>query len=336
MNIINSKSLLNYNTFKIDVIAESFTTINTQSDIMKVLENEKINKKRKFILGGGSNILLTHDIPGLVLYNQIKGIKIIRESENFIELEVGAGEIWDDFVAWSTQKNLYGIENLSLIPGSVGAAPIQNIGAYGVEIEDVFTKLEAINLKTKKVQIFNKLECKFGYRDSIFKNKLKNKFIITKVYFKLNKKHKVTTNYKSLKNELERLGLKNPSSKEIREIVIKIRNSKLPDPKKLGNAGSFFKNPIINKKQLRMLKSKYSNIPVFKKNEIKIPAAWLIEQSHWKGYRNKTCGVYENHSLIIINHKNATGQDIASLSKKIKKSVYDKFNITLEEEVLII
>ena len=335
MNIINSQSLLNYNTFKIDAKAELFITINNKSDILAILEDDKLYKKQKFILGGGSNILLTNNISGLVIYNQIKGIKIIRENKKITEIEVGAGEIWDDFVFWSTQKKLYGVENLSLIPGSVGAAPIQNIGAYGSEIKDVFLKLEAINLKTKEIKIFNKMECEFGYRDSIFK-KWKNKFIITKVFFQLAKNQKTNTNYKSLKRELEKLKLKNPTSQEIRNIIINIRNSKLPNPKKIGNAGSFFKNPIIQKNKLHTLQKVYPDIPFFKKKEIKIPAAWLIEHSNWKGYKNSTCGVYDKHALVIINHNQATGQEILILANKIKQSVYKKFNITLEEEVLII
>ena len=336
MNIINSKSLLGYNTFKIDSIAESFVTIKNKADIFAILEDAKINKKKKFILGGGSNILLTGDVAGLVVHNQIKGIKIISENEKFIEIEVGAGEIWDHFVAWSTSKNLYGVENLSLIPGSVGAAPIQNIGAYGAEITDVFLKLEAVDLKTKEIKIFNKDECKFGYRDSIFKKRLKNKLIITKVWFQL-KKHKITnTNYKSLRSEIERLKLNNPNSQKIRDIIIDIRNSKLPNHTKIGNAGSFFKNPIVEESQLQKLQETHPDIPFFKNKEIKIPAAWLIENSSWKGYKNSTCGVYEKHALVIINHNKATGQEILILANKIKQSVYQKFNINLEEEVLII
>jgi len=336
MNIINSQSLLDYNTFKIDVTADSFVEISSQSDVLEVLENKEIKEKDKFILGGGSNILFTKNISGLVIHNQIKGINILKDNECFLEIEVGAGEAWDDFVSWSTKNDFYGAENLSLIPGSVGAAPIQNIGAYGVELKDIFIKLEAVNLSTKEIKIFNKSACEFSYRDSIFKNQLKNEFIITKVYFKLYKNRKINTSYKVLKMEIEKLKLNNPSSQEIRDIIIYIRNSKLPNPKKLGNAGSFFKNPIINKKKLQQLQAKYANMPFFEKKEIKIPAAWLIEQVNWKGYRNATCGVYKNHSLVIVNHQNATGQDIVNLSKKIKQSVCQKFNITLEEEVSII
>ena len=336
MNIINSKSLLNYNTFKIDVSADLFTEVKSQQDIIEILKNKALKKKKIMILGGGSNILFTKNFAGLVIHNQIKGIQIIEENKETVIVEVGSGEEWDNFVNWSTKNNFYGIENLSLIPGSVGAAPIQNIGAYGTELKNVFLKLEAINLKTKEIIIFKKNECEFGYRDSIFKKKIKNKFIITKVWFQLSKIQNINTNYKALKTEIERLKLKNPTSQEIRSIIIDIRNSKLPNPREIGNAGSFFKNPIIQKQQLHTLQQTYPNIPFFKKTEIKIPAAWLIENSNWKGYKNSTCGVYEKHALVIINHNKANGQDILMLTNKIKQSVYQKFNITLEEEVLII
>jgi len=236
-------------------------------------------------------------------------------------------------VYWSTKNNLYGIENLSLIPGSVGAAPIQNIGAYGCELKDTFQKLEAINLVTKEKVIFNKSDCDFGYRDSVFKNQLKNQFIITKVYLQLMKIKHLNINYKELKEKITNDKI---NSQEIREIIIDIRNRKLPNPKNIGNAGSFFKNPIIKKNQLKILIKKYPKIPYFAGEIIKIPAAWLIEKLNWKGYRNEKCGIYENHALIIINHNHSTGEDIQNLAKRIKKDVYKEFNILLEEEVSII
>ena len=333
MNIINYKSLLNYNTFKIDVTADFFSSIKSESDLHELLDNKQIKKKKKFIIGGGSNILLTKNINGLIIHNQIKGIQIIKESDKKIEIEVGGGEVWDDVVKWSTENNFYGIENLSLIPGLMGAAPIQNIGAYGCELKDSFQKLEAINLKTTEKIIFHKSDCFFGYRDSIFKHELKNKFIITKVYLKLMKFKNININYQALKDKIQS---DNINSQNIREIIINIRNSKLPDTKKIGNAGSFFKNPIINKKQLERLKQEYPKIPVFQDTIIKIPAAWLIEKLNWKGYKNKNCGVFNKHALIIVNHNNATGKEIVNLAKKIKYSVYKKFDILLEEEVTII
>ena len=336
MNIINSKSLLNYNSFKINATASLFATVKNKKDILELLSNPKINKKPKLILGEGSNILITKNITGLVIHNKIKGIKIIKEDKKSSIIEVGAGENWDDFVKWSTQHKFYGIENLSLIPGSVGAAPIQNIGAYGVELKDVFIKLEAIDLTDLKTQTFNKSDCLFGYRESIFKNQLKNKLIITKVFIKLNKTKKINVTYHILKEKIKQLDFKKLDSQKIREIIIEIRNSKLPNPKKIGNAGSFFKNPIINQKQLIELQKEYPEIPFFKKEKIKIPAAWLIEKLNWKGYQEESCGVYEKHALILINHNKATGEEIANLSKNIKQSVYKKFNIILEEEVCIL
>ena len=336
MKIINSQSLLNYNTFKINITADLFVKIKSQSDIIKILENKNLKKTPKFILGGGSNTLFTKNISGLVIYNQIKGITIIKENKTTIDVAVGSGENWDDFVAWSTQRNLYGIENLSLIPGSVGAAPIQNIGAYGCEVKDVFTKLEAIDIQTGKKRVFKKNECLFKYRDSIFKNELKNKLIITNVFFQLKKTKSINLSYQVLKHKIQKLKLPNICSSDVRKMVIKIRNSKLPNPEEIGNAGSFFKNPIINQTKLNKLQINYPDIPYFKGDKIKVPAAWLIDKLNWKGYRNVTCGVYEKHALVLINHHNASGKDIVNLSKKIKESVCKKFNIKLEEEVYII
>ena len=336
MNIINSQSLLHYNTFKVNVHAKFFTTINNEDDLFKLFECDKFHNNTKLILGGGSNILFTENFNGLVINNQIKGINIVREDTENIEIEIGAGEQWDQIVHWSTQNNYYGIENLSLIPGSVGAAPIQNIGAYGCELKDCFKSLEAINLITNQKLLFTKNDCEFGYRDSVFKKDLKNQFIITKVNLKLGKSKKLNLSYNELKDKVSNSGLQDLNSEDIRNIIIKIRNSKLPNPRKLGNAGSFFKNPIINKNQLELLKNQYPKIPVFNNKKIKIPAAWLIEQSNWRGYKNQTCGVYDKHSLIIINHNKATGKEIEKLSQKIKKDVYQKFNILLEEEVSII
>jgi len=337
MNIKYNQSLTQYNTFKVNVNAEYFVNIKTEKDLVKLLNQKEVKKTKKFILGGGSNILFTKDIKGLVIYNQIKGIKIEHETDDDITIEVGAGEIWDDLVKWSVSQELYGIENLSLIPGQVGAAPIQNIGAYGVELKDVFKELRAISLTTNKLQKFNHKDCQFGYRNSIFKKQLKEQYIITKIKINLSKKPKFNTNYKSLQEKTKSMDPNQLTSQKIREIIINIRNSKLPNPKNLGNAGSFFKNPMVNIKKLQQLKEIYPKIPFFQTDKnIKIAAAWLIEQLQWKGYINNNCGVYDKHSLVLINHGNAKGTEIASLSKKIKQSVKKKFNITLEEEVLIL
>ena len=333
MNIINSQSLLHYNTFKVNVFAELFKTIKSENSLIQLLSDKRVIKKNKFILGGGSNILLTKNITGLVIHNQIKGINIVKEDEKSVEVAIGSGEIWDNLVAWSTKNKYYGIENLSLIPGSVGAAPIQNIGAYGCELKDTFVKLEAINVDTLEKVVFNKTDCKFGYRDSVFKNKFKNKFIITKVYLQLEKKKTLNLNYERLKEKIDPHKMNN---EDIRNIIIRIRTEKLPNPKNIGNAGSFFKNPIINENDLNRLREEYPTIPCFRGEYIKLPAAWLIEKLNWKGYKEQTCGVYDQHSLIIINHNNATGKEIVNLANKIKNNVYQKFNILLEEEVLII
>ena len=333
MNIVNSQSLLNYNTFKIDVIAELFKSVKSEKDVLELLQNERVIKKNKFILGGGSNILFTKNINGLVIHNQIKGVNIIKETKKNVEIEIGGGEIWDDLVAWTTKNQYYGIENLSLIPGSVGAAPIQNIGAYGCELQDCFTKLEAIHLNTRKKNIFTKSDCNFGYRNSIFKNELKNQFIITKVYLNLKKEKKLNLSYNGL---IDKIKKKKVSIEDVRNAIIEIRKSKLPNPNQLGNAGSFFKNPIISEAHLKQIKREHPKIPYFKKDVIKVPAAWLIEKLKWKGHQEKRCGVYNNHALIIINHNQATGKEITDLAKNIKQDVYKNFNIILEEEISII
>ena len=333
MNIVNSQSLLNYNTFKVDVIAELFKSVESEKDVLELLQNERVIKKNKFILGGGSNILFTKNINGLVIHNQIKGLNIIKETKNNVEIEIGGGEIWDNLVDWTTRNQYYGIENLSLIPGSVGAAPIQNIGAYGCELQDCFTKLEAINLNTREKKIFTKSDCNFGYRNSIFKNELKNHFIITKVYLSLMKEKKLNLNYNGL---IDKIKKKRVSIEDVRNAIIKIRKSKLPDPNHIGNAGSFFKNPIISEAHLKKIMIEHPEIPYFKKDGIKVPAAWLIEKLKWKGHQEKSCGVYNNHALIIINHNHATGKEINDLARNIKQDVYKNFNIILEEEISII
>mgnify|MGYP001338445465 CR=1 FL=1 len=336
MNIVNSYSLRNHNTFHINVNAEFFININSEDQLIDLLDR-KNNNKNKFVLGGGSNILLTKDINGLVIHNQIKGLNIVYEDNHQVILQVGAGELWDDVVEWSTERDLYGIENLSLIPGYAGAAPIQNIGAYGSELKYVFEELDAINLHTKEKIKLNKNDCKFGYRDSIFKNKLSNEFIITQIKIKLSKDKNLNIDYKILQDHINKLKKENITSKDIRNQVIKIRTSKLPNPSKIGNAGSFFKNPIIKKNTLLELQKEYPEIPYFaKKEEIKIPAAWLIEKGQWKGYKEKTCGIYAKHALILINNGGATGKEIVNLSNRIKKDIYKKFNVILEEEVSII
>ena len=336
MLLENNKSLINLNTFGVNYFAEKFININTEEILKESIDYIIKNKIKYFVLGGGSNILITKNIEGIVLFNQLKGIEIINEDENSVIIKVQSGVVWNDLVNWSIKNNLWGIENLILIPGTVGAAPIQNIGAYGVEIKDVFKSLTAYNFETNEKIKFNKEECSFGYRESVFKNKLKNKFFITEVEFELNKNKKPILNYEALNLELKKSNLP-ITLKNIGKIVSEIRNRKLPDPKKLGNSGSFFKNPIIDIGFLNEIKNNFPDVKYFShNNKIKISAGWLIEKCDWKGKKINNCGVYEKQALVLVNFGNSSGKEISDLSIKIKKDVKNKFNIDLIEEVQII
>ena len=328
-------SLKEFNTFGIDVLANNFNKAKNEDEILHFLIENKCNP---LILGGGSNILFKNNINKPILKIEIKGIQIIEENENSIHVSVGAGENWNDFVRWSLAKNYGGIENLSLIPGNVGSAPIQNIGAYGAELKDVFHSCRAISIDNKIIKTFNKNECNFTYRSSIFKEKLKNKYVISRVTFRLSKtNHVINSEYKPLKNLLNERGIITPTIQDISKLVIEIRTNKLPDPKKIGNCGSFFKNPIISNLKFKNLFKKFNTIPNYKisKNEVKIPAAWLIEECGFKGKIEGKTGTHKKHALVIVNNGGATGKEIYDFSQKIKKSVLKKFNILLEEEVNI-
>lgn len=342
MNIQHNISLKPYNTFGIDVTASRFISVDSLVELQKILTKEK----DVFLLSGGSNMLLTKNIDKLVIHINIKGISIHYENESEVELTVNAGEDWHEFVMWCISQNYGGIENLSLIPGNVGTSPIQNIGAYGVEVKDVITKVEGIDLKSaKKIQFSNK-ECNFGYRNSIFKNELKEKIVITSVRFKLTKiNHYLNTNYGAIEKELTVRKINNPTIKDISDIVIYIRQTKLPDPKKIGNSGSFFKNPVISLKQFKKLQEKYPDIPFYKippsKKEdaaynYKIPAGWLIETAGFKGKRYGDCGIHNNQALVLVNYDKASGTDIYILAKKIQETILSIFEITLDIEVNII
>ena len=272
-----------------------------------------------------------------VLHNNINGIYITKENKHHVWVEVGAGEIWHDFVLWSVKNNFSGVENLALIPGSVGASPIQNIGAYGMEVKDTIKKVSFINIKTGSIKILKNDECNFSYRNSIFKKELKDKVVITKVTFKLNKKDLNITKYGAIKSELEALK-ETPSSKSICKAVINIRTRKLPDPNKLGNSGSFFKNPIISLQKFKQLQKKFPQIIGYKESsdKIKVAAGWLIDKAGWKGYKKRNVGVYKNQALVLINHGNATGQEIINLAKEIQESIFKKFQIEIFPEVNII
>ena len=335
MNIKENISLKKYNTFGISVFAKRFISVDSVYELQQLLKVEK----DFFLISGGSNMLLTRDIEKLVIHINTKGISIDKEDDNFVYLTVNSGENWHDFVLWCVSQNYGGIENLSLIPGNVGTCPIQNIGAYGVEVKDTITVVEGLEVASGKILTFSNKDCKFGYRNSIFKNTHKGKIIITSVGFKLTKKnHQLNTSYGAIETHLISNKITNPTLKDISDAVISIRKSKLPDPKEIGNSGSFFKNPVIPMSQFLKLKKEHPTIPSYlvSDTEIKVPAGWLIEQSGFKGKRFGDAGVHHKQALVIVNYRNASGQDIYELAKKIKQTVQKKFKISLEIEVNII
>ncbi len=328
-------ALKKLNTFGIESIAKYFTKFSSVDMLRELLEHDY---GKKLILGGGSNILFTKNFDGFVLKNEIAGIEKIKEDETFLYVKVGAGVGWNDFVMYCIENNFSGVENLSLIPGSVGASPMQNIGAYGVEIKDVFHSLEAYHICDKKVVTFTNRDCEFGYRESVFKNKFKNQFVILNVTFRLNKIAVFNTSYGAIENELEKMGVQTKSIKAISDAVIKIRRSKLPDPAVIGNAGSFFKNPTITNEQYISLKEKFPNIVgyPFGESETKLAAGWLIEQCGWKGYRKNDAGCHEKQALVLVNYGNANGDEILHLSEKIIDSIKLSFDVELKKEVNIV
>ena len=337
MNIQQNISLKNYNTFGIDVKARFFVEITGLVQLQKVLELKAYPKK--FIISGGSNMLLTKDIDALVVHLKLKGISIVEENENFVEVKAMAGENWHELVMWSLEQGFGGLENLSLIPGNVGTAPIQNIGAYGVELKDVFVSCAAMDVKTGELEGFDNEACEFGYRESIFKNRAKDKYIITSIVLKLTKKdHVLHTGYGSIENELKEKGIVHPTIRDISDAVIAIRRSKLPDPKEIGNSGSFFKNPVISQKAFDRFIKKYPNAPFYEMDDdkFKIPAGWLVEQCGFKGKRFGDAGVHEKQALVLVNHGSATGKEILDLSKKIQDEVQKTFKIKIQPEVNII
>jgi UDP-N-acetylmuramate dehydrogenase len=333
-----SKDLTPFNTMGIRAIARQFVSIDNLNTLQDVLNSSEFDTSDMFVLGGGSNILLTGDVEGLVLKVDIPGIEIIRENEVSTWVKIGAGENWHQFVLWSLDQNLGGVENLSLIPGTVGAAPMQNIGAYGVEIREVFESLEAVEIATGKVREFVSEECEFGYRTSAFKTHLKGKYIITSVVLRLNKVHTFHTSYGAIQETLDTMEGE-LSIRKISDAVIHIRQSKLPDPAVIGNAGSFFKNPVIDKIDFEGLKAEFPGIPrypVEDKDKIKVPAGWLIEQCGWKGRQIGDAGVHKNQALVIVNYGNANGKELREIAMKVKASVMEKFGIELSPEVNII
>src|SRR5450631_1348171 len=335
MPIQKNISLLAFNSFHLEANAAEFVSVQSMDDLQYVLGRPENNPL--LILGGGSNLLLTGNIDGLVLKIEINGIHEVKEDESHVYVCVGAGEGWHGFVEYTMKRNWGGLENLSLIPGNVGAAPIQNIGAYGVEFKDSFYELEAYDRIEKKVFAFGVNDCRFGYRDSIFKSEEKGRYIILNVTFILRKTPVLHTSYGTIRDELEKMGVQSPTIQDISKAVITIRRSKLPDPADIGNAGSFFKNPVVDQAKFLLLSVKYPDMPAYPHEEqsVKLAAGWLIEQCGWKGYRKGDAGVHKDQALVLVNYGKASGKEIVELSMKIQSSVLKKFGVLLDEEVNI-
>jgi UDP-N-acetylmuramate dehydrogenase len=335
-NTIHSFPLKNETTFGISAFADEYIAIESVQEAKDFFSIP--TTKPFYILGGGSNILITKEVNGVIVQNKIKGKSVQLIDDFTAHVTAGAGENWNEFVLYCIENNWGGLENLSLIPGNVGASPMQNIGAYGVEIKDVFVSLNALEIATNKIHSFDNETCKFGYRESIFKNTHKNKFLIIDVTFKLSRKnHKISANYGAIQSELKNNNIQTPTIKDISNAVIAIRSSKLPDPKLIGNAGSFFKNPVISISLSNSIKTNYPDLveyPVDEKST-KLAAGWLIEKAGWKGFRQSDAGVHTLQALVLVNYGNATGNEILDLSQKIMDDVFLKFGVLLEREVNI-
>lgn len=337
MKIQTNFSLKNYNTFGIEAKAKQFVAVHNTTELQSILEKKRLEKK--FILGGGSNMLLTQDIDALVIHVDLKGKRIIREDDDFVWVESQAGENWHEFVLWTIDQNFGGLENMSLIPGNVGTTPVQNIGAYGTEIKDTFYSCEAMTIENQKIRTFTKAECHFGYRESIFKNEAKDQYIITSVIFKLTKRnHKINISYGDISGELAKNNITIPTLKDVSNAVIAIRQSKLPDPKELGNSGSFFKNPVLLKKDFEKIHLQFPEMKYYEisESEVKVPAGWLIEQAGFKGKRFGDAGIHKNQALVLVNYGNATGKEILDVSKNIQETIFRIFGIHIDAEVNVI
>jgi UDP-N-acetylmuramate dehydrogenase len=337
MEILSHFSLKRFNTFGIEAKAKKFVSVKNETQLKTVLEENKSEKK--FVLGGGSNMLLTKDIDALVIHVDLKGKKIIKEDEDFVWVESQAGENWHEFVIWTIENDFGGLENMSLIPGNVGTTPVQNIGAYGAEIKDTFISCEAVRIDNQTIKQFTNAECHFGYRKSIFKNEAKDQYIITSVIFKLTKrKHNINTSYGDISTELAKKNISNPTLKDVSNAVIAIRQSKLPDPKILGNSGSFFKNPVLLKSDFEKIHQQFPEMKFYEisATEVKVPAGWLIEQAGFKGKRFGDAGVHEKQALVLVNYGNATGLEILNVSKIIQETIYKTYGIHIEAEVNVI
>lgn len=337
MQIQSNFSLKSFNTFGIEAKAKNFVAVHSLDELKTVLAEHAAEPK--FILGGGSNMLLTQDIEALVIHIDLKGKRIVKEDDDFVWVESMAGENWHEFVLWTIDQNFGGLENMSLIPGNVGTTPVQNIGAYGTEIKDTFVSCDAMKIDDQTMRTFSKEDCRFGYRESIFKQEAKNQYIITSVVFKLTKRnHKINTSYGDITKELALQNVTVPTLKDVSNAVIAIRQSKLPDPKVLGNSGSFFKNPVISRSHFEKVQAQFPEIKFFEVSptEVKVPAGWLIEQAGYKGFRKGDAGVHKNQALVLVNFGSATGQDILALSREVQQAVFDKYSIAIEAEVNVI
>ncbi|MFA4851174.1 MAG: UDP-N-acetylmuramate dehydrogenase [Bacteroidales bacterium] len=338
MIISENVSLKPYNTFGIGANARVFAEMQSVQDIQIFCNIPQYRDSQKLILGGGSNILFTKDYDDVIVKINTKGIIKIKGTKDHVYLNVQSGEVWNDFVNYCLLNNFGGLENLALIPGNVGSCPIQNIGAYGAEVKDCIESVEVLDMHTLQMWELNNSECRFGYRDSIFKHELKGKVIILSVTFKLTKKHTLHLEYPAIQAELDTLGINNPTIQGVAQAIANIRLCKLPDPKEIGNAGSFFKNPSVSKSDFNTLKFDFNDIPSHAQTDgtFKVSAGWLIEQCGWKGRREGDAGVHKNQALVLVNYGNATGKDILNLANKIQKSVLEKFGLQLEMEVNVV
>jgi len=335
VEVYKNYSLKNLNSFNVDVQADYYVAPKSIGQIQELVKEGKYKNVPRLVLGGGSNLLFTKDFRGMVIHPQIKGISIEKETEDYVSVKVGAGENWDSFVEWAVNQNFGGIENLSLIPGNVGASPVQNIGAYGVEAKDYISKVDAIDFQSGTSLVFTNADCDFAYRNSIFKNKLKDRYLISYVYFRLSKKPTFLLEYGKIKDELKKFNVIN--LKTIRQSIINIREAKLPDPTKTPNAGSFFKNPVVSQKKFTDLLKKFPKIVNYPLNEkqVKLAAGWLIDNAGLKGFVLGKVGVHENQALVLVNHSNASGKEILALAEYVKQTVFAKFSVTLDFEVII-
>lgn len=336
LQILENSSLQNFNTFGIDAYARFFVEINHQDDLVELFSDPQWKRMPYLVIGGGSNLLFTQNFEGLIIKMNIRGIEH-RINHEQVMVEAGAGEVWHDLVKYCVNRGFCGIENLSLIPGSVGASPIQNIGAYGIEIKDVFHSCTAFEIESLQFKTFYHQDCEFGYRESVFKGKLKGKYIITSVKYQLSTQQRLKLDYGAIKDELSSRGIAHPSIKDVSEVVSAIRVAKLPDPSTIGNAGSFFKNPVISTAEFQKVQQQFPEMVHFiVPDGIKLAAGWLIEQCDWKGKVVGHTGTWKNQALVLVNHGNATGSEIFELSQQIIQSVKSKFGIELEREVNLI